>query len=133
MVNSSSDLEHAEGPVATSIHHGAHSSSWPADKLTKRMDASTHAPEKNPVNQSDESLNTGSNMLTKDGTHRYLKARHIQLIGIGGTIGTALYVQIGKSLLRGGPASLFLAFTIWLVSVSLFDVMYFCAFHRGFL
>ncbi|KAK3312411.1 putative carnitine transport protein [Apodospora peruviana] len=48
-----------------------------------------------------------------DNTHRTLKARHIQLIGIGGTIGTALYVQIGKGLLNGGPASLFLAFTIW--------------------
>jgi len=48
-----------------------------------------------------------------DSTHRKLKPRHIQLIGIGGTIGTALYVQIGKSLLNGGPASLFLAFSIW--------------------
>ncbi|KAK3070741.1 general amino acid permease agp2 [Teratosphaeriaceae sp. CCFEE 6253] len=48
-----------------------------------------------------------------DGTHRKLKPRHIQLIGIGGTIGTALYVQIGRGLLNGGPASLFLAFTIW--------------------
>ncbi|KAK0712248.1 amino acid permease-domain-containing protein [Apiosordaria backusii] len=44
---------------------------------------------------------------------RQLKSRHIQLIGIGGTIGTALYVQIGRGLLQGGPASLFLAFTIW--------------------
>ncbi|KAF7553813.1 hypothetical protein G7046_g6992 [Stylonectria norvegica] len=51
--------------------------------------------------------------VNQDSTHRKLKARHIQLIGIGGTIGTALYVQIGKGLLNGGPASLFLAFTIW--------------------
>lgn len=48
-----------------------------------------------------------------DLTHRKLKARHIQLIGIGGTIGTALFVQIGRGLLNGGPGSLFLAFTIW--------------------
>ncbi|KAF2691104.1 hypothetical protein K458DRAFT_426478 [Lentithecium fluviatile CBS 122367] len=48
-----------------------------------------------------------------DTTHRKLKPRHIQLIGIGGTIGTALYVQIGRGLMNGGPASLFLAFTIW--------------------
>jgi yeast amino acid transporter len=48
-----------------------------------------------------------------DTTHRGLKARHIQLIGIGGTIGTALYVQIGRGLLNGGPASLFIAFTVW--------------------
>ncbi|KAF2471983.1 uncharacterized protein BDR25DRAFT_259261 [Lindgomyces ingoldianus] len=48
-----------------------------------------------------------------DSTRRKLKPRHIQLIGIGGTIGTALYVQIGHGLLNGGPASLFMAFTIW--------------------
>lgn len=52
-----------------------------------------------------------------DSTHRKLKPRHIQLIGIGGTIGTALYVQIGRGLLNGGPGALFLAFTIWYVSV----------------
>jgi yeast amino acid transporter len=66
---------------------------------------------------------------TYDSTHRKLKPRHIQLIGIGlvkyyhyngqrllfdsGTIGTALYVQIGRGLLNGGPASLFMAFTLW--------------------
>ncbi|KAG6889845.1 hypothetical protein C0995_014323, partial [Termitomyces sp. Mi166 len=49
----------------------------------------------------------------EDQTHRRLKNRHIQLIGIGGTVGTALFVQIGSSLTQGGPASLFLAFTIW--------------------
>jgi amino acid transporter len=48
-----------------------------------------------------------------DLTHRQLRPRHIQLIGIGGTIGTALYVQIGHGLINGGPGSLFLAFTIW--------------------
>ncbi|KAJ7510085.1 general amino acid permease AGP2 [Mycena galericulata] len=48
-----------------------------------------------------------------DQTHRKLKGRHIQLIGIGGTIGTALFVQIGSALTEGGPGSLFLAFTIW--------------------
>ena len=48
-----------------------------------------------------------------DSTHRKLKSRHIQLIGIGGTIGTALFVSIGTGLLAGGPGSLFLAFTIW--------------------
>ncbi|OAG42410.1 hypothetical protein AYO21_03286 [Fonsecaea monophora] len=55
----------------------------------------------------------GSVQVGYDSTHRKLKPRHIQLIGIGGTIGTALYVQIGRGLLNGGPGSLFLAFTIW--------------------
>ena len=52
-----------------------------------------------------------------DSTHRKLKPRHIQLIGIGGTIGTALFVQIGRALIKGGPASLFIAFTFWYVLV----------------
>lgn len=63
---------------------------------------------------------------TGDSTHRQLKPRHIQLIGIGGTIGTALYVQIGHGLINGGPGSLFLAFTIWYVYFILF-----CFFVQG--
>ncbi|PFH61577.1 hypothetical protein XA68_16927 [Ophiocordyceps unilateralis] len=48
-----------------------------------------------------------------DATHRKLKSRHVQLLGIGGTVGTALFVQIGKGLIDGGPGSLFLAFAFW--------------------
>lgn len=59
------------------------------------------------------SSTVGSVRLVADQTHRTLKSRHIQLIGIGGTIGTALYVQIGRGLMNGGPGSLFLAFTLW--------------------
>lgn len=55
----------------------------------------------------------GSVRVVHDNTHRKLKSRHIQLIGIGGTIGTALYVQIGRGLMNGGPASLFIAFSLW--------------------
>lgn len=65
------------------------------------------------VNYRDESIDDGSLKLAVDYTRRKLKPRHINLIGIGGTIGTALYVQIGEGLRNGGPASLFLAFTIW--------------------
>ncbi|KOS22223.1 General amino acid permease AGP2 [Escovopsis weberi] len=54
-----------------------------------------------------------SGELKHDSTHRKLKSRHIQLIGIGGTVGTVLYVQIGKGLLAGGPGSLFIAFSFW--------------------
>ncbi|TVY15931.1 General amino acid permease AGP2 [Lachnellula arida] len=61
--------------------------------------------------------------VSYDSTHRQLRPRHIQLIGIGGTIGTALYVSIGHGLLNGGPGSLFMAFTIWYVDPGL---MQFC-------
>lgn len=43
-------------------------------------------------------------------------SRSHKLKGIGGTIGTALYVSIGRGVLNGGPGSLFIAFTIWSVS-----------------
>ena len=48
-----------------------------------------------------------------DHTHRNLKPRHVQLIGIGGTIATGLFIQIGTGLARGGPANLLLAFIVW--------------------
>ncbi|KAJ5951058.1 Amino acid/polyamine transporter I [Penicillium vulpinum] len=46
-----------------------------------------------------------------DNLQRHLGNRQIQLIAIGGSIGTALFVSIGSGLYHGGPASLFLAFT----------------------
>ncbi|KFH47254.1 General amino-acid permease-like protein [Hapsidospora chrysogenum ATCC 11550] len=43
---------------------------------------------------------------------RKLKGRHLQMIAIGGSIGTGLFVASGKALAAGGPASLLLAFSI---------------------
>lgn len=71
-----------------------------------------------PTNSRDDSIDSidgGSMKPTHDQTHRKLKPRHLQLIGIGGTIGTALYVQIGSGLRESGPGSLFLGFSIWYV------------------
>lgn len=48
-----------------------------------------------------------------DDLQRRLGNRQIQLIAIGGSIGTALFVSIGSGLARGGPGSLFLAYTIY--------------------
>ncbi|KAL2784348.1 hypothetical protein BJX66DRAFT_89231 [Aspergillus keveii] len=83
------------------------------DGLTKRSGNQGEFSEKHTVfdNNEESSIEEGSKP-THDHTHRKLKPRHVQLIGIGGTIGTALYVQIGRGLANGGPASLFLAFTI---------------------
>jgi amino acid transporter len=68
--------------------------------------------EEKPALQQRRTSVVGSVRDVRDETHRTLKSRHIQLIGIGGTIGTALYVQIGRGLMNGGPASLFLAFSL---------------------
>lgn len=51
-------------------------------------------PEKLAVQTSlQHSVQGGTTAKSGDHTERRLKSRHVQLIGIGGTIGTALYVQ----------------------------------------
>lgn len=47
-----------------------------------------------------------------DQLQRHLNNRQIQLIAIGGSIGTALFVSIGTGLYNGGPGNLFLAYAI---------------------
>lgn len=55
----------------------------------------------------------------KDDLHRRLGNRQIQLLAIGGSIGTALFVSIGSALATGGPASLFIAYTFYSVMLGL--------------
>lgn len=55
--------------------------------------------------------------LKKADVHRGLLPRHIQLIGIGGTIGTALFVQIASAFHKGGPGSLLVAFSAWCLPI----------------
>ena len=46
-------------------------------------------------------------------TKRGLHPRHVQLMAIGGSIGTGLFVGIGRTLSASGPLSLFLAYCFW--------------------
>lgn len=48
-----------------------------------------------------------------DALERNLGNRQIQLIAIGGSIGTALFVSIGSGLMDGGPGSLLIAYTLY--------------------
>lgn len=48
-----------------------------------------------------------------DQLQRRLGNRQIQLIAVGGSIGTALFVSIGSGLLYAGPGSLFIAYTAY--------------------
>lgn len=43
---------------------------------------------------------------------RNLSARQVQMIAIGGTIGTGLFLGTGKALATGGPASMLIAYSI---------------------
>ncbi|CCF39572.1 histidine permease [Colletotrichum higginsianum] len=54
-----------------------------------------------------------------DQLKRHLTNRHIQLIAIGGSIGTALFISIGTGLERGGPASLLIGYTLHSIMVGL--------------
>lgn len=53
---------------------------------------------------------------------RSLKGRHLQMIAIGGAIGTGLFIGSGKVLHNGGPASVLIAYT-------LIGAMIFCTVH----
>jgi amino acid transporter len=48
-----------------------------------------------------------------DHLQRHLGNRQIQLIAIGGSIGTALFVSINSGLYKGGPGSLFIAYALY--------------------
>lgn len=48
-----------------------------------------------------------------DMLQRRLGNRQIQLIAIGGSIGTAVFVSINSGLYHGGPASLLLAYILY--------------------
>ena len=52
-----------------------------------------------------------------ESTHRGLKSRHAQMIALGGTIGTGLFVGSGATLARGGPAFILLCYIIITVLV----------------
>ena len=42
---------------------------------------------------------------------RRLKSRHLQMIAIGGTIGTGLFIGSGGALAKSGPAGALIAYT----------------------
>ena len=50
--------------------------------------------------------------VQSDLLNRSLSARQVQMIAIGGTIGTGLFLGTGKSLATGGPASILIAYLI---------------------
>ncbi|KAK4211595.1 putative proline-specific permease put4 [Rhypophila decipiens] len=53
--------------------------------------------------------------------HRGLKSRHVQFIALGGTIGTGLFLGIGKALTSAGPLSVLLGYTF--TGIAVFGMM----------
>lgn len=48
---------------------------------------------------------------------RGLKSRHIQFIALGGTIGTGLFLGIGRAFTQAGPLSILLGYTFTGVAI----------------
>lgn len=66
-----------------------------------------------------DSIHLASTVTYSSQLHRKLGNRQIQLIAIGGSIGTAVFISIGTGLSKGGPASLLLAYTLYSCMVGL--------------
>lgn len=75
-------------------------------------DASPQDPQlsKTPALSSDPGDN--AQYVHADKLARNLSARQVQMIAIGGTIGTGLFLGTGKALATGGPASTLIAYSI---------------------
>lgn len=74
-----------------------------------------------PIQEAEHDAEDIGDVVSLSHLHRTLDNRQIQLIAIGGSIGTGLFVSIGYGLIEGGPGSLFIAFTmysIWLAAVN---------------
>lgn len=50
---------------------------------------------------------------------RHLNSRTVQMIAIGGSIGTGLFVTIGSGLAKAGPGGLLISFVFWTLVVLL--------------
>jgi AAT family amino acid transporter len=60
----------------------------------------------------DHEVQQGETRIQSDRLNRALSARQVQMIAIGGTIGTGLFLGTGKSLVTGGPASMLICYAI---------------------
>lgn len=65
-----------------------------------------------PGSTRDDQVDVQMGEVVTRGLHRNLTNRQIQLIAIGGSIGTALFISIAWGLIEGGPGSLL---TSWIV------------------
>lgn len=102
-----------------------HKGSWKTRFVDSfRRDPSAHATPKGAVGADGRVFDVeGAAAATANSPlQRSLKGRHLQMIAIGGSIGTGLFVGSGSALAHGGPASLLIAF-------ALVGIMLYCTVH----
>lgn len=78
------------------------------DDKSDVMDSKTEA-----IKTQNGSILNGELSANTDHLQRNLGNRQVQLIAIGGSIGTASFVSIGTGLYKGGPGSLLIAYTFY--------------------
>ena len=74
-------------------------------------------PEKSAQRYGSAVLEPGELEVLQQSTKRGLKSRHAQMIALGGTIGTGLFVGSGATLARGGPAFILVCYIIMTVLI----------------
>ena len=73
------------------------------------------------ANEISKTATEAEGQVVADRLNRALSARQVQMIAIGGSIGTGLFLGSGQALATGGPASLLLCYAI--IGVVIFFTM----------
>lgn len=79
-----------------------------------------HIPEKTQSQSGSEDAGKEEAQVAPE-LHRKLKARHLQMIAIGGTIGTGLFIGSGGAIARSGPAGALIAYAF--IGTLIYSVM----------
>ncbi|KAL1616384.1 putative amino acid permease [Diplodia seriata] len=119
------DSNSTETPAPNYGDVSDHSRSWSTRMVDSfRRDPNAHATAPTSHGGEDKSydLENAAAATAESPLARKLKGRHLQMIAIGGSIGTGLFVGSGKALANGGPASLLIAF-------GLIGIMLYCTVH----
>ena len=104
--------------IAVSVHHTINMGKTSAT-ITSRILGSNSSPRRHNEAKQNSSIAYGNAApdarhleVLNQSTKRGLKSRHAQMIALGGTIGTGLFVGSGATLARGGPAFILICYII---------------------